>query len=164
MEILNLRKSSLKKEILLFGILCIILFAVILYWAFKGNTRLRISGAVIDEKTSSILLYLIAISSLLKGVNLMIKLVSLFKYSQFVISISKDEITYPAYKSFKGYMPKIIRKNEISKANLTGKYNSEITLKDLSGKYIGTIDADLYDIKKFRGQELLSKINTWLAS
>lgn len=155
--------KNLKSEVIV-GILAFVLGGVILYWGLQGDMKLSISGAKLDESTSSVLLCLISIGPFVTGINFILKFFSILRYGEFVINMTNDSITYPENAFFRGYKAITIQKNLLSQVQLakTGPHEYQIYLKNNQGHIVGIIEGELAPYKTLKPEELAGKIQSWL--
>ncbi len=161
MEKITLR--NFKGEVIL-GILAIILGIVILYWGLAGDMKLKISGASLDKSTSAILLCLISVGPILVGINYIMKYISILRYGEFVIDLTKEGITFPEGALFRGFKPVTIQKNLLTRVELAqvATHEYKIYLKNTQGHILGIIEGELSPHKTLPVKDLAIKIQNWL--
>lgn len=152
------------KSTIIIAVIFLLLGSVILYWGLVGNLKLKISGAKLDHATSKLLLCLISIFPFIRGINYLIKYISVIQYGEFVITMNNTFISYPDAVFFRGFKAVTIDKKQIKFVELEqiGQHNFRINLINKENKNLGSISGELLSKKTISISELAKKIDLWL--
>lgn len=152
------------RSTIIIAILLFLLSALILYWGLSDEIKLRVSGAKLDHFTSKILLIIISIFPFVRGINYLIKYISVLRYGEFIIKINNNTISYPEDVFFRGFKSVTIEKQQIKFVEIEkiGQHNFRINLINEVNKKIGSISGELLSKKTIGINELAEKIYLWL--
>lgn len=158
---------NLQRESVIVICIVLVMSALMIYWALQGGFEIRIFGAYMDEETSIVFMYLVAIIPFLFGILKIIDVISLKKLAhEFVITLTDRAITYPySAGRFKGFQIAKIPKDHLlyAKSFHSGQHKNVIHLKDHNHEIIGVIPHhEICDSRKIDSKDLEKKINDWL--